>query len=292
MSIAVDEEAEALVTDSSFDTGYLQSRDGTRLFYRCLPHPSPRASLVFVHGSGEHCGRYEHVMRWFGEKGFDCNAFDYRGHGKADGPRAHCDRFEQYHDDLDAFLRFVMERGDEDRKVYLVGHSHGGLVVTSYVLSQPEGIDGVVLSSPFFGVKLKVPAVKVAAGRLMSVVWPTLALPTGIPSSVLSTDPEVGRRYDADPLVGSTASARWFTEATARQELVLKQADQLRLPLLMLIAGSDQLVDAEVTQNMLAAVGSTDKEMRWYDELYHEIFNEVRKEDVFADLLEWLEKHV
>ncbi|MFT5430292.1 MAG: alpha-beta hydrolase superfamily lysophospholipase [Myxococcota bacterium] len=280
------------VSDSTFETGYIQSQDGTRLFYRCLPKQDAKATLLFVHGFGEHCGRYEHVMRWFHDQGFDVGAFDYRGHGKADGTRAHCDRFDRYLDDMDAFLRFMMDRSGDDRKLYIVGHSHGGLVATAYILNQPEGIDGLVLSAPFFGVKLKVPALKAAAGTVMSRVWPTLALPTGIPAAHLSTDPEVGRQYEADPLVGSTATSRWFTEHTARQELMLKSADKLRLPLLMLLPGSDKIVDAEVSQNFLAAVGSTDKEMQWYDEMYHEIFNEVRKEDVFNDLLTWLRKHV
>ncbi|MFT7624555.1 MAG: alpha-beta hydrolase superfamily lysophospholipase [Myxococcota bacterium] len=42
----------------------------------------------------------------------------------------------------------------------------------------------------------------------------------------------------------------------------------------------------------MAAVGSADKELRWYDGLYHEIFNETIKEEVFSDLDAWLKKHL
>ena len=192
---------------AEIQTGTIESRDGTQLFYRLLPKEDAAATLIFVHGFGEHCGRYEHVMRWFYDLGYDTAAFDYRGHGRAGGTRAYCDRFSQFDEDLDAFLRFNIDRVGTKRKLYLVGHSHGGLVTMSYVLQHPEGIDGVVLSSPYFAVAMKVPPIKLAAAKLMSRIYPKLTIPTGIPPEHLSTDPKVGERYAADPLVGKVGPA-------------------------------------------------------------------------------------
>ena len=77
-----------------------------------------------------------------------------------------------------------------------------------------------------------------------------------------------------------------------RQDEVLRRADNIQLPFLLLQAGQDKIASPDVNQNLLAALGSTDKEMKWYPEMYHEIFNEVRKEDVFQDLAAWLKSHV
>lgn len=279
------------MTDPVPNSGFIRSKDGTQLYYCSLPAREAPATLLFVHGYGEHCGRYEHVMRWFHGRGYDVSAFDYRGHGRSEGTRGHIARFREYIDDLDAFIGTTIGRLGTDHKVYLVGHSIGGLIAASYVLEQPEGIDGVVLSSPCFGFAVKVGAVKNILGKGMSSIWPTLALPTGIPPEDLSTDPAVGRAYDADPLVNKNATARWYTEALTQQQTVLRHADRIRVPVLLLQAGSDRVADPDTSQNFIAALGSNDKEMQWYDGLYHEIFNEVQKEDVFSDLETWLQKH-
>lgn len=280
------------VTEVIPDTGFIRSKDGTQLHYARFTNPDAGALLLFVHGFGEHCGRYDHVNRWFLERGYECAAFDYRGHGRSQGRRAYVDRFRQYLDDLDAFVNAMMARSDDSsRKVYLVGHSFGGLLVASYVLEQPEGIDGIVLSSPGFGFKVKVSAAKAALAKVMSTVYPTLELPTGIPVEDLSTDPSVGKAYEADPLVNKVATARWYTEALAQQQVILRHADRIQLPVLLLQAGEDRLVDGYVSQNFLAAVGSADKELKWYDGMYHEIFNEVRRDEVLDDMQTWLTQH-
>ena len=274
-----------------FETGFLSSKDGTQLYYRAIPHESAAATLVFVHGFGEHCTRYDHVQRWFHSQGYDVIAFDYRGHGKAQGRRSYVERFRDYLDDLDCVIRFVLSRIGDDQGLFLVGHSHGGLISSSYALDKPEGIDGVVLSNPYFGLKVAVNPAKIALAKLMANLWPTLTLPTGLPPEHLSTDQRVGDDYTKDPLVNKIATARWFVEATEQQKYVLKNAGRLKLPILLLQAGDDRIADGDVSQAFIAAVGSTDKEVKWYDGMYHEIFNESDKEQVFDDLNRWLQSH-
>lgn len=273
-------------------TGFINSKDGTRLFYQRLERSDAAATLLFVHGYGEHCGRYDHVLQHFFALGYDVAAFDYRGHGRSDGARGHVTRFREYLDDVDAFIGSQMGRIGAEQKIYLVGHSLGGLIVASYVLEQPEGIDGAVLSSPAVGFAVKVNPAKVLLAKLMSTLNPTMTLPTGIPVSDLSTDQSVGKAYEADPLVNKVATARWYTEALDQQQIVLRHADRIQAPLLLLQAGRDRVADPEVAQNFLASVGSTDKELKWYESMYHEIFNEVDKAEVFADLHAWLTKHI
>ena len=274
------------------ETGTLKSKDGTELHTQYLSAPDARAVLVILHGYGDHCGRFVHVMERFAQKGFDTASFDYRGHGKAGGKRGHVGRFSEYVEDLDAFLTYVLGRSSAGKKLYLVGHSHGGLVAASYVLQQPEGIDGLILSSPLLGFKLKIPAWKNLLGKGMSAVWPTLSIPTGIPPEHLSHDPAIVTSYANDPLVGKGATSRWYTEAILAQQAVMRQAHRIQLPVLCLQAGEDLIVDADATQNFVAAVGSADKEIKWYEGLYHEIFNEPRREDVFGDIDVWLARHL
>ena len=271
-----------------FETGELTAADGTPLHYRALSLGEPRATVLLLHGYGEHCARYDHIQRWLHERGLSSLAFDCRGHGRSGGRRGHVDRFEDYLEDLDRVLHLVRSRVTGGGPLFLVAHSHGGLIATSYLLQKPEAVDGLVLSSPYLGLKVEVPAAKVALARLLAGIWPTLALPTGLPAEHLSTDPAVAAAYDEDPLVNDAATARWFVESTRQQREVLAQAEQLTLPLLLLQAGDDRIASPEASRSLFDAAGSQDKEVRWYDGLYHELFNERERERVLQDLERWL----
>jgi acylglycerol lipase len=58
-----------------------------------LPDDRPKASIVLVHGYGEHAGRYRHVIEALVARGYGVHALDHRGHGESEGARAHVERF-------------------------------------------------------------------------------------------------------------------------------------------------------------------------------------------------------
>ena len=273
------------------ESGHVTSRDGTRLNYATSLLPEARATLLFVHGYADHVGRYGHVFDWFVERGYSCAGVDLRGHGRSVGRRGYINAFDEYIDDLEAMVNLLVEK-QPDQKLILVGHSMGGLVVLTYLLRHPEGIEGAVLSSPFMGLALRVPPAKEMLGKLMSHVWPSLALASGIASSDLTHDEEIAKAYDTDPLVNKKATARWFTEALKAQRSTIGDAGQVQTPTLVLQAGEDRVVDAETTRHLFELLGSTDKEWKSYDRFFHEIFNETDRTRPFEDIADWLAKHV
>ena len=182
--------------------------------------PQARGTIVVVHGYCEHRGRYRHVAAHLNRHGYHVLVGDLRGHGESGGPRAFVRRFADYLADVQAFLAAAAElsRGSVPaRKPILLGHSMGGLVGLQFALNHPEALHALALSSPFLGLKIVVPGWKRTLGLVASVLSPTLRLPSGLSAAELSHDPEVGRLYDADPLVTHEATARWFTETTAAQ---------------------------------------------------------------------------
>jgi acylglycerol lipase len=94
--------------------------------------------------------------------------------------------------------------------------------------------------------------------------------------------------YIADPLVFKTLNARWFFQARQAQEEVLKRAGEIRLPVLMMIGSSDPIAEPERGRQVFARLGSPDKTLKVYDGFFHEVFNEIGKERVLRDLVEWL----
>lgn len=275
------------------EEGQLRSADGTRLFYRRVAAPAGRRGRVLVvHGFAEHSGRYLHVLRGLAARGLDAWGLDLRGHGRSDGRRAFVKTFDDYLADVQA----LVETAAPDRTqvpTFLLGHSMGGLVSTRFVQERPSGLKGLVLSSPFYRVRMAVPIHKRAAASVLTYVTPWLALPTELDPSRLSRDPEVGRLYMADPLVSHHATTRWFTEITgAAQPAAFTKAASIQLPVLVVAGAADEIVDPEATRELYALLTTQDRTLRMWEGLRHEILNEPEKAEVLALMADWIEKRI
>ena len=271
----------------------IASKDGTNLnMVTFAEADGARGRLLFIHGWAEHAGRYKYPAEYLAPRGFSCYAMDVRGHGHSAGQRGYIDRYEEYVQDVHAGLQWVRERGG-DSPTILIGHSQGGLVVARYVESRPEShdLDGFALSSPFLGLAMEVPALKRSAAHLMSRVWPGLALASDLDTSQLTKDQEVVRAYEEDPLIFQKARARWFTETLTAQDQALAQAGRIRLPCLVMHGADDGIANPAVTEDFFARCDAEDKTLKLYAGLRHEIFNEVEREQVFADVAAWLDDH-
>jgi alpha-beta hydrolase superfamily lysophospholipase len=246
------------------------SRDGTVLHELSWPADSPRAGVALIHGYGEHIARYDHVGKALAARGFTVRGIDFRGHGQSAGARGHIHRFDEYLDDLAGLLQRCAER-----PLFLVAHSMGALVAAEYLLRRgSDPLAGVVLSSPYFALRLKVSPIKIAAGKLFSHLVPRLGLPTGLKGADVTRDPELARIYDVDPLNNKNATARWFTEATAAQEHVAAHASEIRVPILVMQGADDRVADPAFSRQVYEKLGSADKSLSWLEGQYHEVFNE------------------
>ncbi|MBN2497513.1 MAG: lysophospholipase [Deltaproteobacteria bacterium] len=271
----------------SYEEHFFSAADGLRLFYRRWFKDGARGLVALVHGFAEHSGRYDHVAAALNEAGYSAAAFDYRGHGQSGGRRAHIDSFDQYLGDVRSFLAEIAQDGYPQPPV-LLGHSQGGLIAARLAELDGERIRGLALSSPFFGLAMEVPALKVAAGRLVSKILPTLAMKSGVDPAWLSHDRQVVDRYAADPLVSDVATTRWFTEVMQAQQASMASAAGLKVPLLMLLAGDDKLASVQESRRFFESAGSSDKRLEIYEDFYHEIFNELGRDRPLSDLVDWL----
>lgn len=284
------------MTESDLAADFHHPRpQGPELFVRWRPAAQSRGVVAVIHGFGEHSGRYEHLFDALGQERLACLAIDLRGFGQSEGQRGHVDRFEDYLDDTAVALSLARERCS-GQPVFLLGHSMGGLVCARFAQErgQEAGLAGLVLSSPALGFALKIPAWKSLLGRVASRLLPGLSMPTRICPEELSHDPLVHEAAEKDPLMTHTASARWFTESLAAQARALEAGGALPCPLLLLAAGSDSIVEVDASRRFLvqAEAGAHGAQAQFYEHLFHEIFNELEREQVCADLLAWLDRQL
>jgi alpha-beta hydrolase superfamily lysophospholipase len=224
--------------------------------------------------------------------GFQVALLDFRGHGQSDGRRWYVDTFTDYLHDLDAFVAKLSQDGIAGEALFAVGHSQGGLITALWAIRHARLLSGVVLSSPWFRLAKPPPAAKVLAARVIGRVVPWLPLDPGLDSAQLTSDPEMQRWTDRDPLYGRKATPRWFDEAGRAQLEALRRAGELEAPLLVLTAGADPVADPAAERSFYEAAGSRDKKLVVYDGFRHELFNELRREEPLAEAVSWLSARV
>lgn len=271
----------------------LVARDGTELAVERWIPEACRGHVVLVHGYAEHKGRYRELVAVLTGAGYGCHLLDLRGHGLSGGPRGTVTRFADYRSDLDVFLEHAPGlRGARAAPtagglpVYLLGHSLGGLIALDYVLHRSAVFDALALSSPFLSPDVPWPIARLAGATVRLV--PGLVAGGGIDAKWLSHDPEVVEAYVEDPLVFKEIDPHWFLEAHEAQREVYERAPEIRLPALVLLAGDDRIAGRSRSEAVFERLGSARKRLEIYEGFYHEIFNEVGRERVIADLLSWM----
>src|SRR5512138_785034 len=273
------------------EEGFLNSADHLRLFWqRYTPigpaggaGPGPLATVVVLHGGGDHCGRYPALTDALVRAGLQVALVDLRGHGQSDGRRWHVDTFQDNVADLDAFAAKLSQDGVLGERLFVLGHSHGALVSAMWGLTRGRHVSGFVFSSPFFRLAFPAPLLKLLAAKTVGRLVPWLPVEASFGVADLTSDEELQRWTERDPLYGRKTTPGWFEAATGAQRELLRRARDFRAPLLVLAAGADRLADPRAARAFVDAAGSADKRLVVYDGFRHELFNEVRRSEPIGE---------
>ena len=286
-------------------------RDGTRLrLTHFVPndaalevegkteHGAVLPPLLLVHGYGEHMGRYTECVAVLQQIGLDVWGYDARGHGLSDGDRGVMHRDDAFVDDFIELFEWIKQLTGQTPVV--IGHSMGGLVVALAVAQKHIKPAALVLSSP---------ALRVHMGFFQKVLlgvglyfFPDRALtPSAVDPMYLSHDARVVSQYQTDPLVHRKLSPRMANFICTRGEQVQAHVEAFDMPILLMYAGNDHVVDASGSDAWAALLETRQLNrgmqidahaltIHCYRSAYHEIFNESEPERtrILADLTEWL----
>jgi lysophospholipase len=279
-----------------YETEVVQSTDGEHgIFMNWYKKKGvePKRALLIVHGHGEHGGRYQHFAHYL-QNDYDLIlAPDLRGHGRSEGIRGHVDFFDEYVDDALLGWELLRSKMKDPNACDWFGHSMGGTISIRAFSYRPDlGTQNLILSAPCLQVAMPVPFIKDLAATLLAPIWGSLALETGMDASKLSHDPAVTKVVQTDQLNHTKATPRFYLSFQKTMQ-TLRETD-LRLPsqmrVLVQCAGEDQIVSTPAAETWFAERLLTDhKKLIVYPGLYHEIYNELAKDNVFSDLREWLQ---
>jgi alpha-beta hydrolase superfamily lysophospholipase len=268
-------------------TSWQVMADGQRLLLRDWPRHDARGAVLFVHGLGEHSGRYDRLAAWFNQRGYAVRGYDQRGHGRSPGRRGAL----RHRDDLLADLAAVYHdyAHAAAQRPLLLGHSMGGLVAARAVLDGVLAPPALVLSSPALRSWESPQMIRLASvlGRLL----PSLPLRSGLDASRLSHDLGVVAGYRGDPLRHGWITPRLADFIFREGAACIADAAELAVPTLLLVAESDELVDPAGSRAFArAAAPGGQLTTRFFASLYHELFNETEpgRGQVLMQLGDWL----
>lgn len=255
--------------------------------------PAARGTIAFVHGLGEHSGRYRRLAAELRQDAWSTLTYDLHGHGRSPAKRGVVVSDTTLLEELAGMLDRV-----DRRPLVLFGHSMGGLIAARFVAEglaeRPamwcRTVDALVLSSPALAPRLNwSERIRLAIGGRLT---PDLAVRNGLDSSKISHDPEVVRAYQTDPLVHDRITPRLAKFVLESGKLVRERARLWEVPTLLLWAGDDALVDARGSEEFAAAAPRALVHAAMFPGLYHEIFNEAEpaRTNVVTLLREWLDE--
>jgi alpha-beta hydrolase superfamily lysophospholipase len=285
------------------DLSFVSSSDGLRiLYYRWLAAQNAVGVVQIAHGLGEHALRYAHLATFLNDAGFHVYANDHRGHGRTAqssdtyGDFGECGWSAVVEDAVE--LTRIAQALDGRLPVVLLGHSMGSFVAQHYLLGHSELLAGCVLSGSAAPDLIAHLIDQVGEGGLESLNTPFE--PARTPFDWLSRDPVEVDTYVADPRCGFNMSERSRQSAKAEWE---RAADQSRLerirkdlPIYILAGDADpvnqHLDHLRPVAERYRAAGLRDVSEKYYPEGRHEMFNEINRDEVMADLLRWLRRIV
>lgn len=261
---------------------------GIRLFWQSWqPDTAPRAFVVLIPGQGDHGGRYGHLGVALTRAGYSLGAIDVRGNRRSDGRRGDAPSYDALLDDVEAGIREA-RRIEPHRMLFLLGHSMGGQLAVNDVVRRSPPVGGVILSSPWFRLAIQLPRWKVAMGRVLARIWPTYTYTNMLTSAQLSRDLAFRAASDPDHLAHGFITARLAAALIDGGRDALAAAPRFALPLLLLQAGQDSVVDPAAAVEFARRVGTPDCTFRVYADSLHELLHDTMREQVIADIIDWL----
>ena len=268
----------------------VQSADGTGIHVRAFPPVGrPRAAIVICHGVNSHGGQYLWPGTQFAAAGLAAFALDLRGRGKSDGARYYVDDVAQYVADVAAVIRLAKSRYP-GLKVFLLGHSAGGVVSSTYALDHQAEIAGLICES--FAFKVPAPDAVLAVIKGLARIAPKLPV-LKLKNEDFSRDPIAVRNLNSDPLTaGEVQPARTVAALVRANERLRREFPRITLPVFILHGTADKATVCAGSQFFHDHAGSRDKTLKLYEGHFHDLLADIGKEGVQRDIAAWIDERL
>ncbi len=301
-----------------------QSTDGMEIqVAKWLPEKEVKTVLHLVHGSVEYADRYRRFAEFLAEKGIAVYASDIRGHGKTAGSEENLSYFSDEKNGWDLAIQDLLKiTGDikndyPGKPVFIFGHSMGSMLVRDYISKHGDGLNGAILSGTGGGRVMLQYTAKILSSLFMifkgrksrspflhKLLYGTLNDDIENPKTdmdFLSRDEVEVKKYMDDIFCGYTITPEYLHEMiTGLIRIGKKKAyadTPEKLPVYLFSGGCDPVggkdgKEVKRVHDSYKSAGLQDVTMKLYPEGRHEMLNEINREEVYGDIVEWMENRL
>lgn len=301
---------------------WVPSADGAHRFaaYLWQPEGAVRGVVQIVHGIAEHMGRYDHFARYLVQQGYAVCGEDHLGHGRT-GEAAGQFGFFAPKDGWDLVTRDVHTLRDQMGRrfpgvpYFLLGHSMGSFLTRTYLCRYPGTVDGAMISGTG-----QEPAAVVALARVVSTLLGWLLGPTQVSQLVhqlslgaynrqfrpnrttvdwMCSDEKMVDAYLQDPLCSFLPAVGLYRDMMKGLQYISSEKALSRMdpntPIYLFSGDQDPVggngAGVRKVYGYFQDHGTRDLELKLYPGARHETLNEPNRLEVYADVVDWLERH-
>jgi len=281
-----------------------------------VPEGRPRGVVQIVHGVAEHIGRYDSVARFLASRGYVVCGEDHLGHGLTAGGKFGYFGPKNGWDLVARDVRRLRQLEGEklpNLPYVILGHSMGSFLTRTYLIRWPGTVDAAVLSGTGQEPAAAVASGKALSGSLCRLKGPDhvsrlvneLSLgsynkafkPNRTSSDWLSRDEAAVDAYLADPLCTFIPTVSMFRDMMGGLQFIASRANLAKMnkstPIYLLSGDRDPVgsmgAGVRKVEGMLRSAGCQDVTVKLYPGGRHEMFNEINRQEVFNDLIAWIE---
>ena len=265
------------------------ARDGTGLFYREWEGRKHKNVVIYLHGLESHMGWFMETGNFLNRKGFHVYAVDRRGSGMSQVNRGHIDSYKTFLEDIKEMVELAREE-HPGKRIYLMGLCWGGKIAVTFAAYHQDLIDGLILVAPAIRAK-----VTISLKAKIDVLFSTLFRPRklfGVPleDHMFTKNPKYLDFIKKDDLKLKKVTARFFFE-TGKMDIHFKSiAHRIHIPVLVLLAGEDQIVDNQKVKKWFHEISSKDKTLKIYHDCYHSLQFEKEAKTITNYIANWIRR--
>ena len=306
------------------DTFTFKASDGVQIFtYKWMPDDASvvKGVVQIAHGMAEHAARYERFAEALTKAGYAVYANDHRGHGKTAGSQEEIGYFadetgwEKVVEDMHT-LTGIVKKEFPKKPFFLFGHSMGSFLSRHYSMLYANELSGLVLSGTGgdpgiigkIGLFIAKMDARIHGKKAKSEIMNKLSFgafndafkPNRTDYDWLSRDNTEVDKYISDPLCGTVFTSGFFCDMLSGIGYINKKENIAKIPKnlsIYIFSGAKDPVGAStkgVTQvfKALKSAGIGDLTLKFYEDGRHEMLNEINRDEVFSDVIAWLNKHI
>ena len=264
--------------------GQFDTEDNSKLYYDCWPAKRDEPCVIYLHGLESHMGWFLNLAEFLNSKGINVYAFDRRGSGlNKNNSRNFSSRYIS--SDLKIFIDLVKKEHPRSR-IFLIGLCLGGKIAVNFFLYNHDCLDGLILISPSLKNRLKFSLLD----KLSILFRPNSMLKVPIKATMFTSNERYLKYIENDFLRLRYIPAQHLLEIAKMGRHLKKASGNIKLPVLLMLAGIDGIIDTIGVRRWYEKLPSPDKTLKFYKGYHHLLTFEENAAEVMEDIAVWIKR--